>query len=63
VPFISTELFTGPVAKSLSDVDLSWLVGLVVVCPLYYYAARHYLVRKPPTGTLGESEIPVVEVT
>ena len=63
VPFISTTLFTGPVAKSLSDVDLSWLVGLVVVCPLYYYAARHYLVRKPPTGAVGESEIPVVEVT
>jgi uncharacterized membrane protein len=51
------------VAKSLSDVDLSWLVGLVVVCPLYYYAARHYLVRKPPTGDLGADEIPVVEVT
>jgi NCS1 family nucleobase:cation symporter-1 len=63
VPFISTELFTGPIAKLLSDVDLSWLVGLIVVCPLYYYAARHYLVRKPPTGAVAESEIPVVEVT
>jgi nucleobase:cation symporter-1, NCS1 family len=43
VPFISTEMFTGPVAKQLSDVDLSWLIGLAVVCPLYYWAARRYL--------------------
>ncbi|MFZ0385960.1 MAG: cytosine permease [Solirubrobacteraceae bacterium] len=43
VPFISTEMFTGPIAKQLSDVDLSWLVGLAVVCPLYYWAARRFL--------------------
>jgi nucleobase:cation symporter-1, NCS1 family len=43
VPFISTEMFTGPIARQLSDVDLSWLVGLAVVCPLYYWAARRFL--------------------
>lgn len=63
VPFISTTLFTGPVAKSLSDVDLSWLVGLAVVCPLYYWAARHYLVSKAVPGAAAEREIPVVDVT
>jgi nucleobase:cation symporter-1, NCS1 family len=63
VPFIATTLFTGPIAKSLSDVDLSWVVGLAVVCPLYLYAARHYLRRRPAEGGLTEGEIPVVEVT
>jgi purine-cytosine permease-like protein len=43
VPFISTELYTGPIARQLSDVDLSWLIGLAVVCPLYYWAARRFL--------------------
>jgi NCS1 family nucleobase:cation symporter-1 len=43
VPFISTEMFTGPIAKQMSDVDLSWLIGLAVVCPLYYWAARRFL--------------------
>jgi purine-cytosine permease-like protein len=43
VPFISTEMFTGPIAKQISDVDLSWLIGLAVVCPLYYWAARRFL--------------------
>ena len=47
VPFISTTLFTGPVAKSLNDVDLSWLVGLAVVCPLYYWAAKRTCPRRP----------------
>ena len=63
VPFISTTLFTGPVAKSLSDVDLSWLVGLAVVCPLYYWAAKRFLSTK--TVDLGggkREEMPVVDV-
>jgi nucleobase:cation symporter-1, NCS1 family len=62
VPFISTELFTGPVAKSLSDVDLSWLVGLAVVCPLYYWAAKRFLSSKTVLVGGGEREIPVVDV-
>jgi nucleobase:cation symporter-1, NCS1 family len=51
VPFISTEMFTGPIAKQLSDVDLSWLVGLAVVCPLYYWAARRFLGGQNVTAT------------
>jgi NCS1 family nucleobase:cation symporter-1 len=62
VPFISTQLFTGPVAKSLSDVDLSWLVGLAVVCPLYYWAARRFLSTTTVVVSGGEREIPVVDV-
>lgn len=47
VPFIATTLFTGPVAKSIDNVDLAWIVGLLVSCPLYYWAARRYLVERP----------------
>ncbi|HJQ06841.1 MAG TPA: cytosine permease [Nocardioides sp.] len=36
IPFLSTSLYTGPVATSLGGVDISWIVGLAVICPLYY---------------------------
>jgi NCS1 nucleoside transporter family len=62
VPFIATTLFTGPVAKSLNDADISWLVGLVVVCPLYYWAARRFLSRQQIRIDGQETEIPVVDV-
>jgi NCS1 family nucleobase:cation symporter-1 len=40
VPFSATALFTGPLAAALGGVDISWIVGLVVVAPLYYVTAR-----------------------
>jgi NCS1 family nucleobase:cation symporter-1 len=61
VPFIATTLFTGPVAKSLSDVDLSWLIGLAVVCPLYYWAATRFLHTERLMVDDEEIEVPVVE--
>ncbi len=36
IPFLSTTLYTGPVAERLQGVDISWIVGLAVICPLYY---------------------------
>ena len=36
IPFLSTTLFTGPVATKLQGVDISWIIGLAVICPLYY---------------------------
>lgn len=51
VPFISTEMFTGPIARQLSDVDLSWLIGLLVVCPPYHWAARRFLGDKTVSAT------------
>ena len=61
VPFIATTLFTGPVGKALDGADISWLVGLAVVCPLYYWAARQRLIREPVRIAGQETEIPVVE--
>jgi purine-cytosine permease-like protein len=40
VPFLSNALFTGSVANAMGGVDISWIVGLVVICPLYYFLAR-----------------------
>lgn len=40
LPFSATAIYTGPVAAAMGGVDLSWIVGLVVVAPLYYVAAR-----------------------
>ena len=40
LPFIASPLFTGPVARALGGTDLSWLVGLAVTSPAYYWLAR-----------------------
>jgi len=47
VPFSATAIYTGPMAAALGGVDISWIVGLVVVAPLYYVAAR---VFRPKTA-------------
>ncbi|UVJ41816.1 cytosine permease [Pseudomonas sp. LS1212] len=39
LPFANTSLYVGPYANTIEGVDLSWLVGLVVTCPLYYCLA------------------------
>lgn len=48
IPFSATAIYTGPIAGAMGGVDLSWIVGLVVVAPLYYVAARVF--RKKPTA-------------
>jgi len=40
IPFLATELYTGPIAAVLGGADISWLIGLGVVSPLYYAMAR-----------------------
>jgi NCS1 family nucleobase:cation symporter-1 len=40
LPFVDTTLYTGPVARMLGNVDLSWVVGLAVVGPVYYGMVR-----------------------
>ena len=36
IPFMATVLYTGPVAESMGGADISWIVGLVLVSPVYY---------------------------
>jgi purine-cytosine permease-like protein len=42
VPFFSTAVWTGPVAKSLGGADLSPLVGVIVGALAYYLMMRNY---------------------
>lgn len=40
IPFMSTALYTGPVARAMDGADISWIVGLGVISPVYYLACR-----------------------
>jgi nucleobase:cation symporter-1, NCS1 family len=40
LPFVNTAIYEGPVARSLGGADISWIVCLAVVSPLYYLTAR-----------------------
>jgi nucleobase:cation symporter-1, NCS1 family len=40
VPFIASDVYTGPIARALGGIDFSWIVGLVVVSGVYYAASR-----------------------
>jgi NCS1 family nucleobase:cation symporter-1 len=40
VPFLATDLYTGRIATAFGGVDISWLVALAVVSPLYYVLAQ-----------------------
>jgi NCS1 family nucleobase:cation symporter-1 len=37
---MSQELYTGPIAKMLSGADISWIVCLLVISPLYYFVSK-----------------------
>ena len=40
VPFLATSLYTGPLARQLGRVDVSWIVGVVVTSLLYLSVMR-----------------------
>jgi nucleobase:cation symporter-1, NCS1 family len=40
VPFIASDVYTGPVARAMGGIDFSWIAGLVVVSAAYYFAVR-----------------------
>jgi len=40
IPFMATDVYSGVVARAMDGADISWLVGLVVVSPVYYLLAR-----------------------
>jgi NCS1 family nucleobase:cation symporter-1 len=39
LPFVVSPLYTGPVARAMGGIDVSWIVGLVVTSPIYYRLA------------------------
>ncbi|WP_297372015.1 cytosine permease [Acidocella sp.] len=42
LPFVDTTLYTGPVANMLGGVDISWIVGIAVISPVYYVLAKKF---------------------
>lgn len=46
LPLVATPLYTGPLARALGGVDLSWIVGLAVTGPGYYWMARRSMSRR-----------------
>jgi NCS1 family nucleobase:cation symporter-1 len=54
LPFVASTLYTGPIARALGGMDLSWIVGLLVTSPAYYWLAKRSQSRRdgailPPT--------------
>jgi NCS1 family nucleobase:cation symporter-1 len=54
LPFVASALYTGPVARAMGGIDLSWIIGLLVTSPAYYWLAKRSQSRRddailPPT--------------
>jgi NCS1 family nucleobase:cation symporter-1 len=45
LPFVDNPLFTGGVARAMGGIDLSWIVGLAVTSPVYYWLASRSQAR------------------
>ncbi len=43
IPFMNTTLYEGPVARALGGTDISWLIGLLVTIPVYYFVTSSRL--------------------
>jgi NCS1 family nucleobase:cation symporter-1 len=46
LPFVDTPLYHGPVARAMGGVDLSWIVGLAITSPAYYWLAKRSETRR-----------------
>ena len=53
LPFANTSLYVGPYANVVEGADLSWLVGLLVTCPLYYCLATRGRARNSRVVRFG----------
>jgi nucleobase:cation symporter-1, NCS1 family len=40
LPFVACALYTGPIAKAMGGIDLSWIAGLAITSPVYYWLAK-----------------------
>ena len=63
IPFINTTFYEGSVAKALNGTDLSWLVGLAVTVPLYYFSAVRRGLTKPAAVAEAHADDPPGHLT
>jgi len=52
LPFVASALYTGPIARALGGIDLSWIVGLAVTSPAYYWWAMRAQSRRDASASL-----------
>ncbi len=50
LPFVVSPVYTGPAARALGGLDLSWIIGLVVTGPIYYWLAGRSQARRAATA-------------
>ena len=65
LPFVVSPVFTGPAARAMGGLDVSWIVGLAITGPAYYWLAsrsqaRHAAARatQPPQSALPQRADP-----
>jgi NCS1 family nucleobase:cation symporter-1 len=57
IPFMNTPLYVGPISEHINGADLSWLVGLLITSPLYFWLANRDTAykRRLSSGKLANS--------
>ena len=50
IPFVASPMYTGRIARALGDIDLSWIIGLAVTGPVYYWLAGRSQARSAATA-------------
>ncbi|MCX5536899.1 cytosine permease [Streptomyces sp. NBC_00006] len=58
LPFMATDLFTGPFVAPLGGADISWIVGLTLPGVLYWFLARRERHRIPDRMIYPEDAMP-----
>jgi NCS1 family nucleobase:cation symporter-1 len=51
LPFINTPLYKGIISRAMGGVDLSWIAGLAITGPVYYWLAKR--LRSTADNRLG----------
>jgi NCS1 family nucleobase:cation symporter-1 len=46
LPFVASPLYTGPLARAIGGIDLSWIIGLIFTSPVYYWLGRRSQARR-----------------
>lgn len=55
IPFMNTPMYVGAFSAHLNGADLSWLVGIVVTTPLYYWLATRDTAYRRRQNQAGSS--------
>jgi len=50
LPFVASPLYTGRIARAIGGIDLSWIIGLAVTGPVYYWLASRSQARSAATA-------------